>query len=92
MKRVIIVPVTETGQFPGMEIRARGGSLLRLWAIPLKREPEVPSIRTTRFSIRSAMDRQISTPSTPWTKLLDFRITKMSYELSGTRARLRSSE
>jgi hypothetical protein len=30
MKRVIIVPVTETGQFPGMEILARGGSIAAL--------------------------------------------------------------
>ena len=30
MKRVIIVPVTETGQFPGMEILARGGSVTAL--------------------------------------------------------------
>ena len=30
MKRVIIVPVTETRQFPGMEILARGGSIVAL--------------------------------------------------------------
>jgi len=30
MKRVIIVPVTETRQFPGMEILARGGSIAAL--------------------------------------------------------------
>ena len=30
MKRVIIVPITETGQFPGMEILARGGSVAAL--------------------------------------------------------------
>jgi hypothetical protein len=30
MKRVIIVPVTETGQFPGMEILARAGSIAAL--------------------------------------------------------------
>jgi hypothetical protein len=30
MKRVIIVPVTETGRFPGMEILARGGSAVAL--------------------------------------------------------------
>ena len=30
MKRVIIVPVTETGQFPGMKILARGGSIAAL--------------------------------------------------------------
>ena len=30
MKRVIVVPVTETGQFPGMEILARGGSIAAL--------------------------------------------------------------
>jgi hypothetical protein len=30
MKRVIIVPVTETRQFPGMKILARGGSLAAL--------------------------------------------------------------
>jgi len=30
MKRVIIVPVTETRQFPGMEILARGGSVAAL--------------------------------------------------------------
>jgi hypothetical protein len=30
MKRVIIVPVTETGQFPGMEILARAGSVAAL--------------------------------------------------------------
>ena len=30
MKRVIIVPVTETRQFPGMEIITRGGSIAAL--------------------------------------------------------------
>jgi hypothetical protein len=30
MKRVIIVPITETRQFPGMEILARGGSIAAL--------------------------------------------------------------
>ena len=30
MKRVIIVPVTETRQFPGMEILAHGGSIAAL--------------------------------------------------------------
>jgi hypothetical protein len=30
MKRVIIVPVTETRQFPGMKILARGGSIAAL--------------------------------------------------------------
>jgi hypothetical protein len=30
MKRIIIVPITETGQFPGMEILARGGSIAAL--------------------------------------------------------------
>jgi hypothetical protein len=30
MKRVIIVPVTETRQFPGMKILARGGSFAAL--------------------------------------------------------------
>ena len=30
MKRVIIVPVTETRQFPGMKILARGGSIVAL--------------------------------------------------------------
>jgi hypothetical protein len=30
MKRVIIVPVTETRQFPGMTILARGGSIAAL--------------------------------------------------------------
>lgn len=30
MKRVIIVPVTEARQFPGMEILARGGSIVAL--------------------------------------------------------------
>ena len=30
MKRVIIVPVTETRQFPGMEILARAGSIAAL--------------------------------------------------------------
>jgi hypothetical protein len=30
MKRVIIVPVTETRQFPGMEILACGGSIAAL--------------------------------------------------------------
>src|SRR5271154_3736564 len=30
MKRVIIVPVTESRQFPGMEILARGGSVAAL--------------------------------------------------------------
>jgi hypothetical protein len=30
MKRVIIVPVTEIRQFPGMEILARGGSIVAL--------------------------------------------------------------
>jgi len=30
MKRVIIVPVAETGQFPGMEILASGGSVAAL--------------------------------------------------------------
>ena len=30
MKRVIIVPVSETRQFPGMEILARGGSIAAL--------------------------------------------------------------
>ena len=30
MKRIIIVPVTETRQFPGMEILARGGSIAAL--------------------------------------------------------------
>ena len=30
MKRVIVVPVTETGRFPGMEILARGGSIAAL--------------------------------------------------------------
>ena len=30
MKRIIIVPVTETRQFPGMEIMARGGSIAAL--------------------------------------------------------------
>jgi hypothetical protein len=30
MKRVIIVPVTETDRFPGMEILARGGSIAAL--------------------------------------------------------------
>ena len=30
MKRVIIVPVTETRQFPGMEILASGGSIAAL--------------------------------------------------------------
>jgi hypothetical protein len=30
MKRVIIVPVTETREFPGMEILARGGSIAAL--------------------------------------------------------------
>ena len=30
MKRVIIVPVTETGRFPGMEILASGGSIAAL--------------------------------------------------------------
>jgi hypothetical protein len=30
MKRVIIVPVTETGQFSGMQILARGGSVAAL--------------------------------------------------------------
>lgn len=30
MKRVIIVPVTETRQFPGMEILASGGSVAAL--------------------------------------------------------------
>jgi hypothetical protein len=30
MKRVIIVPITETQQFPGMEILARGGSIAAL--------------------------------------------------------------
>ena len=30
MKRVIIVPVTETRQFPGMEMLARGGSIAAL--------------------------------------------------------------
>jgi hypothetical protein len=30
MKRVIIVPVTETGRFPGMEILARGGAIAAL--------------------------------------------------------------
>jgi hypothetical protein len=30
MKRVIIEPVTETRQFPGMEILARGGSIAAL--------------------------------------------------------------
>jgi hypothetical protein len=30
MKRVIIVPVTETRQFPGMEILSRGGSVAAL--------------------------------------------------------------
>ena len=30
MKRVIIVPVTETRQFPGMEILARGESIVAL--------------------------------------------------------------
>jgi hypothetical protein len=30
MKRVIIVPVTETGRFPGKEILARGGRSQRL--------------------------------------------------------------
>jgi hypothetical protein len=30
MKRVIIVPVTETRQFHGMEILARGGSIAAL--------------------------------------------------------------
>jgi hypothetical protein len=30
MKRVIIVPVTETQHFPGMEILARGGSVAAL--------------------------------------------------------------
>jgi hypothetical protein len=30
MKRVIIVPITETGHFPGMEIIARGGSVAAL--------------------------------------------------------------
>ena len=30
MKRVIIVPVTETGQFSGMEILASGGSIAAL--------------------------------------------------------------
>jgi hypothetical protein len=38
MKRVIIVPVTETRQFLGMEMFARGDRLLRLCAIPLRRE------------------------------------------------------
>jgi hypothetical protein len=30
MKQVIIVPVTETRQFPGMDILARGGSIAAL--------------------------------------------------------------
>jgi hypothetical protein len=30
MKRVIIVPITETRQFPGMKILARGGSIAAL--------------------------------------------------------------
>jgi len=30
MKRVTIVPVTETDRFPGMEIAARGGSVIAL--------------------------------------------------------------
>ena len=30
MKRVIIVPVTETRQFPGMKVLARGGSIAAL--------------------------------------------------------------
>jgi len=70
MKRVIIVPITETRQFPGMKILARGGSIAALVGDTLKREPEAPSIRTTRFSFRSPLVRQISTPSTPWQKLL----------------------
>jgi len=36
--------------------------LLRLWAIPLKREPEAPSV--THFSISLAMATQISALST----------------------------
>lgn len=44
MKQVIIVPVTETRQFTGMEIFASGDRSLRLWAIPLKLESEAPSI------------------------------------------------
>jgi hypothetical protein len=30
MKRIIIVPITETGRFPSMEILARGGSVVAL--------------------------------------------------------------
>jgi hypothetical protein len=30
MKRIIIVPITETGRFPGMEILALGGSVAAL--------------------------------------------------------------
>ncbi len=62
MKRVIIVPVTEIGQFPGMEMLVRGDALRRLQAILLKREPEAHLIRRSRFSMRSAAASLISIP------------------------------
>jgi hypothetical protein len=70
MKRIIIVPITETGQFPGMEILARGGSIAALVGDTFEARTRSAFDSEDSFFMRSATARQISTPSTPWAKPL----------------------
>jgi len=69
MKRVIVVPVTETRQFPGMEILARGGSIAALVGDTFEARTRSAFDSDDCFSIRLPAAKQISTPSTPWKKL-----------------------
>jgi hypothetical protein len=70
MKRVIIVPVTETRQFPGMKILARGGSIAALVGDTFEERTRSAFDSEDSFFYSVASVRQISTPSTPWKKLL----------------------
>jgi hypothetical protein len=70
MKRIIIVPVTETRQFPGMEILAHGGSIAALVGDTFEERTRSVFDSEDSFFHSVAGGRQISTPSTPWTKQL----------------------